>query len=126
MTYFAEWGYDYDTQKHLNTLEGLCSEFRISASDIPGEVLFALYQYESYRGSAIVVGRNIDGSLWMVEDAHCSCHGLEDWNPEPTTLKALRKLNPYSYVHTYDVASRTAWYRMLDDLEHASPAALSK
>lgn len=53
------------------------------------EVVYASYTFEGYEGSAIIVFRR-DGKWFENNDSHCSCHGLEDWRPEETSLEALR------------------------------------
>jgi len=66
-----------------------------SAYEAPGaldgaEVLFASYENEDYSGSSFVLFRK-GGTLYEVHGSHCSCYGLEgQWEPETTTLEALR------------------------------------
>lgn len=53
------------------------------------ELVYAGYTYESYSGDAIVVYQR-DGKLYENHDGHCSCYGLERWEPEETTAEAIR------------------------------------
>ena len=89
--------------------EDIEREFGLGASDLDGcDILFAAYEYEDYEGSAFVVFRK-DGRLWSVDAGHCSCHGLDEqgysgdgktqWEPEATTVKALRMREFYSLGH---------------------------
>ena len=41
-----------------------------------------------YSGYAFVLFRK-DAKLYEVNDYHCSCYGLRDWDPEETTKEAL-------------------------------------
>ena len=52
------------------------------------EIIYAGYTYEDYSGAALVVYMR-DGVLYENNDGHCSCYGLEDWNPEETSKEAL-------------------------------------
>lgn len=52
------------------------------------EVVYAGYSCEDYEGSAIVVFVR-DGKLFENNDGHCSCNGLENWEPEETSAEAL-------------------------------------
>lgn len=54
------------------------------------DIVYAGYTYEDYSGAALVVFRR-DGKLFEVNDSHCSCYGLEDWDPEETSVEALKK-----------------------------------
>lgn len=54
------------------------------------DIRIAIYDRGHYEGSAIVIYRSPSGQLYEVNESHCSCHGLEDWNPEKTTIAALR------------------------------------
>lgn len=54
------------------------------------DIRIALYECGSYDGSAIIIFRSTGGKLFEVNDAHCSCNGLENWEPEETTYAALR------------------------------------
>jgi hypothetical protein len=54
------------------------------------EILIAWYGYGSYCGNSFVLYR-IGEQLYEVNGSHCSCFGLEgQWEPEETTLAALR------------------------------------
>lgn len=52
------------------------------------EIVYACYEAGGYEGSAIVVYQR-DGKLYENNDSHCSCHGLEEWRPEETSVAAL-------------------------------------
>lgn len=54
------------------------------------EVIFAEYESSNYDGYARIVYVQ-DGEVFMVEDDHCSCHGLKNWKPERVTKAALAK-----------------------------------
>ena len=61
----------------------------IGSQDVKDEeVLFAVYSYEDYSGSAFLIYKR-DNVLFEVHDAHCSCFGLENWVPEETSWAAL-------------------------------------
>ena len=74
----------YDEWKSHDDLRG-------DYPDAPDDnsIVFAGYTYEDYSGSAFVVFVR-DGKVFENHDGHCSCHGLEDWAPEETSLAALR------------------------------------
>lgn len=78
MKYFDEW----------KSREDVATDYKDNTPS-EQEIIFAGYSYESYEGSAIVVFAR-DGKLYENNDGHCSCHGLEDWRPEETSLAALR------------------------------------
>lgn len=54
------------------------------------KIIYAGYTYEDYSGSAIIVFIGEDGQAYENHDGHCSCYGLEDWNPEKADLKAIK------------------------------------
>jgi hypothetical protein len=60
------------------------------------EVLFAIYSYEYYEGAAYLLFQR-DGKLFEVYDNHCSCNGLENWEPEETSWAALKKADKTNY-----------------------------
>lgn len=63
------------------------------------EILFAVYSYGDYSGSAMVLFRAGD-RLFEVSGGHCSCYGIEgDWSPGEVTWDALalRPLDTYAY-----------------------------
>lgn len=70
--------------------EDIISQFAAPATALDGaEVIYAVYEYEDYSGSAFVLYSK-DGKLYEVNGGHCSCNGLEDqWEPEETTLAAM-------------------------------------
>lgn len=51
-------------------------------------IIVAIYDKDSYEGQAFVLFEK-DGKLYEVNEYHCSCNGLENWEPEETTKKAL-------------------------------------
>lgn len=67
------------------------ADLKMAYSECPQEdnIIYAGYSYEDYSGSAIVVFFE-DGKLFENNDGHCSCNGLEHWDPEETSLAALR------------------------------------
>lgn len=99
-------------------LAGLLSDFRIKEEDINGEILFASYTYEDYSGAATVIFRRGE-TLYEVHGSHCSCYGLEDqWEPEETTIEALRKqCEPSSWDYDSDKEHKAALKALLDALE---------
>jgi hypothetical protein len=52
------------------------------------DIVYAGYTYEDYNGDALVVFLK-DGQLFENNDGHCSCYGLEHWEPEATCVEAL-------------------------------------
>jgi hypothetical protein len=52
------------------------------------DIVYAGYTYEDLSGDAIVVFRK-DGKLYENHDCHCSCFGLEHWEPEETSKEAI-------------------------------------
>ena len=52
------------------------------------EFIFASYEYEDYSGYAFAVFIK-DGKLYEINESHCSCNGLEHWEPEETSVIAL-------------------------------------
>ncbi len=53
------------------------------------EIVYAGYTYEGYDGRAIVVFLR-NGKLFESNDFHCSCLGLSNWEPEETSVEALK------------------------------------
>jgi hypothetical protein len=52
------------------------------------DIVCAAYDQESYSGDAFILFRE-DGKLYEVNDSHCSCYGLQYFDPEETTKEAL-------------------------------------
>lgn len=77
--------------------EDVMSNFEVSDADLENcKILFAAYDQEGYEGYAMVIFSK-DGKLFEVNGSHCSCNGLEgQWEPEETSLEALKKRN-YCY-----------------------------
>lgn len=77
--------------------QAIADQFEIDVSELDGcEILFAVYECESYEGSALILF-NKDGKLYEVTGSHCSCNGLEgQWSPEETSLEAL-KMRDFKY-----------------------------
>jgi len=73
----------------FTSIEDVHQEWNGSHNVKDEEVLFAVYTYEEYSGSAFLIYER-DGVLYEVHDAHCSCNGLENWNPEKTSWAALK------------------------------------
>ena len=82
MKYYDEWKSHEDLRK----------DYPNAPED--ASIVFAGYTYESYNGDAIVVFQR-DGKLYENNDGHCSCNGLEHWEPEETTIEALRLRNSW-------------------------------
>lgn len=81
-------------------------EERTQGYDVPAEddIIFAGYENGGYDGHALIVFWK-DGKVYQNDDWHCSCHGLEDWSPEETTLDA--------------VAMQTGWDGLSEAVERA-------
>lgn len=60
-------------------------------ADFPREdqIVYAAYETPSYDGYALIVWKRDDGTLMENNDSHCSCYGLERWEPEETSKEAL-------------------------------------
>lgn len=85
-----------------------------TGSNLDGaEVLLAWYGSEGYDGSAFIVYRK-DGKLYEANDGHCSCYGLESWEPEETTAEALA-MRDFSYSED-GVEANAALKELLRDL----------
>lgn len=69
-------------------------------------IIYACYTYENYDGSALVVFAD-GGRLFENNDSHCSCYGLDKWEPEETWLAALRM--------------RTDWHGLQEQLDRIDP-----
>jgi len=85
-TYYDCWG-DYESVK--NAYDALPPE---------DAMIYAGYTYEDYSGAALVVWS--DGEKIMENnDGHCSCNGLENWEPEETSIAALRMRTGWPGLH---------------------------
>lgn len=79
----------YAVYDGFNDEADVAANFQVPVSQVQG-VIAALYGYESYEGSAVVLVVR-DGKLYEANGSHCSCNGLEDqWGLEETTVEALR------------------------------------
>lgn len=59
------------------------------AKELPEEsIVYAGYSYGDWSGDAVVVFSK-DGKLYENHDGHCSCNGLENWDPEETSKEAI-------------------------------------
>jgi hypothetical protein len=76
--------------------DGVVADYR---ENTPPEtdIVYAGYT-EDYSGSALVVFVR-DGHVFENNDSHCSCNGLEDWNPELTSVRALRMREGWPGLH---------------------------
>lgn len=76
-TYYGEW----------KNYEDLKADYQ----KVPDEasIIYAGYTYEDYSGSAVVVFE-LYGEVFENHDGHCSCNGLEHWDPERTSVDAIR------------------------------------
>ncbi len=54
------------------------------------EILYACYDLYSYEGSAYVFFTR-GGKLFEANCSHCSCNGLDYWDPEETDVAAVLK-----------------------------------
>ncbi len=52
------------------------------------QILFAVYSYEDYSGAAFCLFK-IGKTLYEAHCSHCSCNGLDYWDPEETSWEAL-------------------------------------
>lgn len=69
----------------------ILNEFSISPKVISEyKIIVAVYDLsEAYSGDAFILMEK-DGQLYEVNDSHCSCYGLENFDIEETTADALR------------------------------------
>lgn len=86
--------------------EDIANEFQIDVSELENcNILFASYKQECYEGSALVIYMK-DGKLYETSGSHCSCNGLEGcWDPEETSLEALKMRNLSYYGFSKDAES---------------------
>lgn len=70
-------------------------------SELPPEsmIVYAAYDCQGYDGSALIVFER-DGKLFENNDGHCSCNGLDSWEPEETTPEALMIRQGWEGLHT--------------------------
>lgn len=68
--------------------EGVESDYPQVKDLSEDELIYAGYTYGDYSGDAIVVFKK-DGKLFENHDGHCSCYGLENWQPEETSAEAI-------------------------------------
>lgn len=73
--------------------EELKAEVRgwFNIGDFDGHVIFARYETPDWEGYADVVFIH-NGKIYWVSDSHCSCHGLDNWEPEEMTVTAFHKI----------------------------------
>ena len=88
--YFGEWdnGEEYPLVKKEDYYVGFDVDNMTAIEISKLDILCAAYDHESYSGDAFVLFRK-DGKLYEVNDSHCSCYGLQSWEPEETTKQAL-------------------------------------
>lgn len=69
--------------------------------DAPGDdaLVYAEYDSPPYEGRALVVWIDADGTWWENNDDHCSCHGLDHWEPERTSPEALLTRQGWEGLH---------------------------
>ncbi len=73
----------------FGTVADVVEGFQLTPEQIQGvRILYAEYDVGSYDGSATVVFER-DDQLYTVDESHCSCYGLETWDPQPTSVEAL-------------------------------------
>lgn len=83
------------------------------------EILFAIYTENGDTGGQAFVLYRLGDELYEVNGWHCSCCGLfECWEPELTTLAALRFTleNGYKF-HYSEMNAKQAFTDLLDRLE---------
>jgi hypothetical protein len=61
-------------------------------------IVYAGYTYEDYSGAALIVFVK-DGTLYENNDGHCSCYGLESWEPEETSRETLLMRQGWPGLH---------------------------
>lgn len=70
--------------------EDVRTQFGLRPEELEGiDIRIAIYDLGRYEGDALVVFRR-GGTLYEVNDSHCSCNGLENWSPEETSVEALK------------------------------------
>ena len=78
----------------FDDVQDVCQQFDVDKKELEREgvyILLAIYEQESYEGSAFVLFIKDDRKLYEVNGGHCSCYGLEgQWDPEETSEEALR------------------------------------
>lgn len=80
--------------------EDIIREFKLEPNILDDcEIIVACYDLsEAYSGDAFVLYKT-NGVYYEVNDSHCSCNGLEYWEPEAVTEAQLkiRYDSKYSY-----------------------------
>ena len=66
------------------------------------DIIVGAYNKEYYSGDAFVLFRDNE-KLYEVNDYHCSCNGLENWEPEETTKDSLLRRIPKQGNYHYGV-----------------------
>lgn len=84
--YFGEWTCKDDIIGSFD----INKEIKKEISDL--DIICAVYGLENCSGDCFVLFRK-DGKLYEINDNHCSCYGLQNWEPEETTKQALLKRN---------------------------------
>lgn len=107
----------------FGSVEAIIDEFGISEEALKdANILFAFYEYEEYSGSAFVLFER-NGKLYEVHGSHCSCHGLSEdginggetqWDPEETTIEALKITTSDNYVLS---GCRAEWNEFFTNLQ---------
>lgn len=82
-TYEGGWSSYEDMTDHENWVNWKGSE-----AVKENEVIYAVYNQESYEGSAFILFER-EGKLFEASESHCSCNGLENFEPEETSWEAL-------------------------------------
>ena len=82
--------------------ESLRKDFRNDAPEKEPSKVFAVYNFEGYDGSALVL--YVKNRKWaVVEASHCSCYGLEDqWEPTFHQKVEIDKMLTASYGLFHD------------------------
>lgn len=90
------------------------------------EILFAVYTYEDYSGSAHVLYRR-NGKLYEVHGGHCSCNGLEgQWDHGgEVTPESLAMRPGIEEYHSYPQEAEDAWKALVALLQIKSDDSIA-
>ena len=81
-----------------------------AVKDFKGVIIFAVYDQDSYEGSADVIFVE-DGKFYLAHGSHCSCYGLEEcWDPVEMPIQGLRRIieEGYGPIRQYAAQIETA------------------
>ena len=110
-------------------IQEMCQDFDVDEKKLEAEgvyVLLAIYEQESYEGSAFVLFMDDEGKLYEVNGGHCSCYGLEEqWQPEETTEEAIRHRMKEGYFG-YDWQNQPKFKRAMECIFNMLPILQAK